>query len=47
MVRHDVEHDADAAIFCFVQRAVEIGERSVLRLDVEVVGDVVAMIGLR
>ena len=45
MVGDDVEHDLDAALLGGGRRAVEVVERAVLRLDVEVVGDVVAVIG--
>src|SRR6185436_4770685 len=47
VVGDDVEHDADAALFGGGHQPIEIVEISVHRLDIEVVGDVVAVIALR
>ena len=47
MVGDDVHHDPDADGACVPDERVELVEIAVVGLDVEVVGDVVAVIGLR
>ena len=47
VVRHDVEHDANAVLTASGHQTVEVGQRAVRWLDVHVVGDVVAVIHLR
>ena len=46
MVRDDVEQDLDRSLRRVGDEAIEVVERAVRRLDVEVVGDVVAVIAL-
>ena len=47
MVRHDVEHYPDTESMGLVDHRRRIGERAEHRLDVAIVGDVVAGVGLR
>ena len=47
MVGDDVHHDPDADRACLADERVEVAEVAVVGLDAEVVGDVVAVIGLR
>ncbi len=47
VVQHHVQHDADVALLCLGLQLVEVGKRAVLRIDVLVVGDVVAEVDLR
>ncbi len=47
VVHHHVHDDADVALVGLGDQAVEVGEGAVLRIDVLVVGDVVAEVDLR
>lgn len=46
VVHHHVHDDANVVLFCLSDEVVEVGEGPVLRVDVFVVGDVVAEIDL-
>src|ERR1700691_5085723 len=47
VVEDQIHNDADVALVRFGDKAVEVGEGAVLRVDVGVVGDVVAEVDLR
>ena len=47
VVRDDVDRHPDPALVRVGEQRVEVGERAELRVDVRVVGDVVAVVGLR
>ena len=47
VVQHQIHNDADVALARLSNEAIEIGQGAVLRVDVLVVGDVVAEVHLR
>src|SRR5437870_4176479 len=47
VVGNDVEHDFDTALVRLANQAVDVGERAERRLDIAVVGNVVAEVGVR
>ncbi len=47
VVDDKIQDDADAMFFCFLDKCIEILQRSVHRIDVQVIQDVVAKIDLR
>ena len=47
MVQHQIHDDTDIALLRFGDEPVEVGEGAILRVDVVVVGDVVAEVDLR
>jgi len=47
VIQHHVENDADVAAARFGKQMIEVGQRAVLRIDILVVGNVLAEINLR